>query len=61
VVTTGAIGLWIKAARAPFLIAAALPAMVGGLVAYSLLPPGQFLLGVFFLAIIANIDRKSVV
>ncbi len=57
-VTTGAIGLWIKASRAPFLIAAGLPAMVGGLVAYSLLPPGQFLLGVFFLAIIANMTAQ---
>lgn len=57
-IATGFVGLWIKASRAPFLIAAAIPAMVGGLVAYSVVAPGQMLWGVFVLAIVANMTAQ---
>lgn len=57
-VPTGVIGLWVKASRAPFLIAAGIPALVGGLVAYAVLPPGGMLWGVFVLAIVANMTAQ---
>ncbi len=44
--------LWLKAARVPFLQAAAVPAILGGLVAFS--EGRQMFWGVFVLAILAN-------
>ncbi|RJQ53007.1 MAG: 1,4-dihydroxy-2-naphthoate octaprenyltransferase [Actinobacteria bacterium] len=47
-----------KASRAPFLVAAAIPAILGGMVAYATLPPGRFLWLVFVLAIVANMTAQ---
>ncbi|MFQ3597481.1 MAG: prenyltransferase [Chloroherpetonaceae bacterium] len=50
------IGIWFKAARAPFLVTSAIPAMLGGIIAYS---HGSFDWTIFLLAFLGIIAAHS--
>ncbi len=53
---TEQIGIWLKAARAPFLVTSAIPAMLGGIIAYS---HGSFDWTIFLLAFLGIIAAHS--